>query len=284
MRRSNHVAGCMTFITLLLSLPILGGGIWLSTRANTTDCVKFLQWPFLLIAISIMVISFAGFAGACYSNKYLLWLYLFAMFVIIVALLGFIIFGFGVTSRGSGRTVVNRSYKDYYLEDYSGWLEERVAKEKYWVKIRSCIRNSKVCSEIGRGYGGVLESAQSFYYRRLTSIQSGCCKPPTECGDLYVNETTWNPGEVTGSSIDCSRWSNSQEQLCYSCNSCKAGVLSSLRKSWRRVSVINTAILVFLLIVYIIGFSAVKNIRRMNCYVSYEGNGMTKTHPAVVQC
>ncbi|KAJ8751426.1 hypothetical protein K2173_016633 [Erythroxylum novogranatense] len=283
MRTSNHLIGLLNFITFLLSLPILGGGIWLSSRANNTDCLKFLQWPLIIIGVSIMVISLAGFAGACYRNTFLLWLYLFVMFFIIAALIGFIIFAYSVTDKGSGRAVPNRAYFDYYLQDYSGWLEERVASDSYWGKISSCIRDSKICSKMGRTVNGVPETADMFYMRRLSPIESGCCKPPTECGFTYVNETVWTSGGGSAYNTDCSSWNNDQGLLCYSCNSCKAGVLGSLRKSWRKVSVINIVVLIILVIAYVIGCAAFRNNRRIDNDEPYGQARMTKEHPSMIQ-
>ncbi|KAL6508858.1 Tetraspanin-3 [Orobanche hederae] len=171
MRTSNHLIGFLNFLTFLLSIPILGGGVWLSSRANNTDCMKFLQWPLIVIGVAIMVVSLAGFAGSCYRNTFLLYLYLWAMFFIVAALVGFIIFAYAVTDRGSGRPVLNRLYQDYSLRDYSGWLADRVASEDYWSKISSCIRDSHVCPKMGRNIGGVPESAEMFYLRKLTPIQ-----------------------------------------------------------------------------------------------------------------
>ncbi|KAI5315809.1 hypothetical protein L3X38_044985 [Prunus dulcis] len=171
MRFSNHLIGLLNFATFLLSIPILGGGIWLSGRANNTDCLKFLQWPLIIIEVSIMVVSLAGFAGACYRNTFLMWVYLFVMFFIITALIGFIIFAYAVTDKGSGRPVTNRAYVEYYLGDYSGWLEEHVAKDSNWRKIASCVRDSKVCQKMGRTVNGVPQTADMFYNRKLSSVQ-----------------------------------------------------------------------------------------------------------------
>jgi hypothetical protein len=171
MRNSNHLIGVLNFLTFLLSIPILGGGIWLSTRANNTDCLKFLQWPLIIIGVSIMVVSLAGFAGACYRNTFLMWVYLFVMFFVIAALIGFVIFAYAVTGTGSGRPVPNRVYSDYYLQDYTGWLEKRVSDDTYWVKISSCIRDSKACSKMGRTVGGLPEPADMFYLRKLNPIE-----------------------------------------------------------------------------------------------------------------
>ena len=171
MRASNHLIGLLNFLTFLLSIVILGGGIWLSSRANSTDCLKFLQWPLIVIGASIMVVSLAGFAGACYRNTLLMRLYLFVMFFIIVALIGFVIFAYVVTDKGSGRPVMNKSYLEYHLQDYSSWLKDRVVDEKYWAKISSCIRDSKVCRKMGRTSNGVPETSDMFSMRKLRPIE-----------------------------------------------------------------------------------------------------------------
>ncbi|PWA73505.1 tetraspanin3 [Artemisia annua] len=316
MRTSNHLIGALNFLTFLLSIPILSGGIWLSTRANNTDCMSFLQWPLIFIGVSIMVVSLAGIAGACYRNTFLMYLYLWAMFIIIGVLIGFIIFAYAVTDKGSGRAVLNRVYPDYYLEDYSGWLKDRVSSESYWGKIRSCVHDSKACAKTGRVVGGYPETADMYYLRKLNPIQfvldcvsyliqvrssiiglvfrpcfqyaqlihnqSGCCKPPTECGYIYVNETIWNPVNAAAlpSNLDCNRWTNDQDQLCYNCDSCKAGVLGSLKKSWRKVSVINIVVLIILVIAYVIALTAFRNNKRMDNDEPYGGTRMEKARPS----
>ncbi|KAK8695531.1 hypothetical protein V6N13_000685 [Hibiscus sabdariffa] len=268
-------------MTFLLSIVILGGGIWLSSRANSTDCLKFLQWPLIVIGASIMVVSLAGFAGACYRNTFLMWLYLFVMFFVIAALIGFIIFAYAVTDKGSGRPVMNKGYLEYYLPDYSGWLRDRVVDDGYWPKISSCVRDSKTCSQMGRTFNGVPETYDIFSMRNLSPIESGCCKPPTDCGYVYVNETLWNTGGgLVGSDLDCSRWNNDQQMLCYQCDSCKAGVLGSLKKSWRKASVINIVVLILLVIFYVIGCAAFRNNKKIDNDEPYGEARMTKAQPS----
>lgn len=177
MKGSNTVIGAVNFITFLISIPILGGGIWLSTRANNTDCLKFLQWPIIAIGATVMVVSLMGFAGACYRQTWLLQLYLFVMFFVIVALIGFIVFAFAVTDRGHGQVIVNRAFLEYQLSDYSGWLKDRVSDPNYWEKISSCLRDAKACRgmrKLGRELAtGMLvpESADMFYQRQLSPIE-----------------------------------------------------------------------------------------------------------------
>lgn len=116
------------------------------------------------------------------------------------------------------------------------------------------------------------------FYR---SVQSGCCKPLTECGFVYVNETVWTPsGGLVGNNLDCSKWSNDQSQLCYSCDSCKAGVLASVKKSWRKVSVINIVVLIILVIAYVVAYAAFRNNKRMDNDEPYGETRMEKARPS----
>lgn len=80
-----------------------------------------------------------------------------------------------------------------------------------------------------------------------------------------MNETFWiSGGGMTGTDPDCTLWSNEQRQLCYSCGSCKAGVLASLKKSWRRVSVLNIIILIILVLVYVVALAAVRHNKQLD--------------------
>lgn len=172
MAKSNNLIGFLNFLSFLLSLPIIGGGIWLSSRASSTDCMKFLQWPLILIGVAVMVVSIAGIAGACYRNTFLMYVYLWVMFFVIAALIFFVIFAYSATERGSGRPVMNRVYLDYSFEDYSGsWLADRIATPAYWAKIGACIRESGACRKLHRYVAGVPETAEMFYLRKLSPIQ-----------------------------------------------------------------------------------------------------------------
>lgn len=116
----------------------------------------------------------------------------------------------------------------------------------------------------------------------LSDTQSGCCKPPTSCGYTYVNETVWNPAPgVPATDPDCTRWSNDQQVLCYQCDSCKAGVLATTRRHWRKVSVINIVVLVLLVILYLIGCIAYRHAKRAHYDETYGVNRMSKTAPSM---
>lgn len=85
---------------------------------------------------------------------------------------------------------------------------------------------------------------------------------------------------MASTNSDCTMWSNDQGQLCYACNSCKAGVLASLKKSWRKVSVINIVILIILVIVYVVALAAYRNDRRVDNDEPSGETRMEKLEPA----
>lgn len=117
----------------------------------------------------------------------------------------------------------------------------------------------------------------------LRYMQSGCCKPPTDCGYTFMNETLWSPGGgLVGPSPDCARWNNDQQILCYACDSCRAGVLASLKHSWRKVSIINIIVLILLVIFYVIAYAALRNNKRMDNDEPYGETRMTKAHPSAL--
>ncbi|XP_057843300.1 tetraspanin-8 [Cryptomeria japonica] len=266
-RFSNNLIGILNILTLLLSIPIIGGGIWLSNRGST-DCEKFLQKPVIALGFFILLVSIAGLVGACCKNSLLLWIYLAVMFILIVLLFCFTIFAFVVTNKGVGQVVGNRGYKEYKLGDYSHWLQKRVNKASNWKKIRSCVYDAKICQNLGKDDAGILEN--DFYNKHLTPIQSGCCKPPSVCNFAFVNATVWNGNPNGTTDSDCYSWSNNQDQLCYDCKSCKAGVLANLKNDWRKIAILNIIMLIFLIIVYTVGCCAFRNNRTDNGVFGYK--------------
>ncbi|KAH7659808.1 Tetraspanin/Peripherin protein [Dioscorea alata] len=268
-RLSNNLVGLLNFIVFLLSIPILAGGIWLSTRAST-DCEKFLEKPIIAIGAFLLIVSLAGLIGACCRVSWLLWIYLLVMFLLIVLLFCFTIFAFVVTNKGAGEVVSQRGYKEYRLGDYSNWLQKRVNNEGNWAKIRSCIQDSKVCTSLSEKN----QTFDQFINDNLSPLQSGCCKPPTACNFTYQSETVWNkPTDFTSSNnSDCNTWQNDPKILCYDCQSCKAGVLANLKHDWKKVAIVNIIFLIFLIIVYSVGCCAFRNNREDNAYPRWKGH------------
>lgn len=78
---------------------------------------------------------------------------------------------------------------------------------------------------------------------------------------------------------DCYKWSNNPGLLCYDCDSCKAGVLETIRRDWHKLSVLLVVVLILLFGVYSIGCCAYQNTRRAETDYPYGHNHMTKIRP-----
>ncbi|KAI8018481.1 Tetraspanin-8 [Camellia lanceoleosa] len=263
-RLSNNLVGILNFVTFLLSIPILWAGVWLSHH-GASECEKFLTKPVIILGVFLMVVSLAGLVGACCRVSLLLWVYLLAMFLLIVILFCFTIFAFVVTNKGVGEVVSGKGYKEYRLGDYSNWLQKRVNSTKNWNKIKSCLQDSKVCKSLIDD--GSNTTADEFYLEHLSAIQSGCCKPSNDCNFTYVSPTNWTPtGNTPYNNSDCYQWNNDPTTLCFNCQSCKAGLLDNIKHDWKKVAVVNIIFLVFLIIVYSIGCCAFRNNREDNAW------------------
>lgn len=262
-RFSNTVIGFLNLFTLLASIPIIGGGLWMA-RSSTT-CESFLQTPLLVVGFVILIISLAGFIGACFHVAWALWVYLVVMLLLIATLMGLTVFGFVVTGKGGGVEVPGRVYREYRLEDYSPWLRTRITDPRYWSTIRSCILGSKTCAKLATW------TPVDYLGRDMTPIQSGCCKPPTTCSYNTVTAVAQDP--------DCYRWNNAPNLLCYECDSCKAGVLEDIRRDWHKLSVLNIFMLVVLICIYSIGCCAFQNTKRAETDYPHGENRMKRVRP-----
>ncbi|KAJ8505575.1 hypothetical protein OPV22_006461 [Ensete ventricosum] len=266
-RISNSLIGILNFLTLLVSFPIIGIALWFRVQA-ATECERVLQLPLLVLGIFLFVVSVLGFVGSCFRVSVFLWIYLFVLFLLILAMVAFTMFGLIVTNKGVGQAIVGRAYKEYKLDDYSHWLQKRVRDWSTWNVIEGCLKEAKVCGQLE---GDVGMKATEFYRKNLSPVQSGCCKPPSYCRFTYVNATHWTMPKSgsAASGLDCKAWSNDQEKLCYSCNSCKGGVLATLKDARKKVAIFNAALLVFLIVTYSVGCCAFKNKRSRSQYPPY---------------
>ncbi|KAJ8466728.1 hypothetical protein OPV22_029280 [Ensete ventricosum] len=264
-RFSNTVIGYLNLLTLLASIPIIGGGLWLARSSAT--CESLLQTPLLVLGFVVLLVSLAGFAGACFNVAWALWLYLLVMLFLIAALLSLTAFGFAVAGgSGGGVEVPGRLYHEYHLDDYSRWLRRRITEPRYWRAVMACVLASKTCAKIA------LWTPLDYLQRDLSPIQSGCCKPPTSC--------TYTAGiPVAAQDEDCYRWNNAANILCYDCDSCKAGVLEQVRMDWHKLTILNVVVLVFLIAVYSVGCCAFRNARRAEFEYPYGPSRMPKAHP-----
>jgi hypothetical protein len=246
-------AAAINFFAALLSIPVIAAGIWLSTLPDNA-CVQILQWPLVALGVAVLAVGLAGFVGAFWRLPWLLLAYLVAMLLLVAALACLAVFVFVVTGGSSGHTPPGRAFLEYDLHDYSpaGWLRARLEAPGSWDRIKTCLAATTTCSDFNQTYATT--TAQEFFAAAwLSPMQSGCCKPPTRCGYTFVTPTYWISPIDADADPDCAAWSNEQEKFCYSCASCKAGLLQNLRREWRRADIIVAVTAAVLLAVYGMG-------------------------------
>ncbi|KAJ8479615.1 hypothetical protein OPV22_023342 [Ensete ventricosum] len=262
---NNNITALVNFVGLLCSVPVIGAGIWLASKQGN-ECVRLARWPVIILGVLLLLVSLAGFVGAYWDKQGLLAAYLFCMAALIVLLLALLIFAFAVSRPDGSYPVPGRAFREYRLGGISVWLRHYVAD--HWPQIRTCLSSSDACQKLGRNQPYL--TADQFFQTGLAPIQARCCKPPTVCGYGYVNPTLWNNPSNPMADVDCAIWSNDQSQLCYDCNSCKAGLLGNLRKEWRKANVALIIAAVVLIWVYIIGCSAFKNAQAQDLFRRYK--------------
>ncbi|XP_021285912.1 tetraspanin-8-like [Herrania umbratica] len=220
-------------------------------------CLNALQNPLLIIGLVLFAVSLLAFIGSCCSNaNSVLAVYSILMTLVILALTGFTLFAVVVTNKGVARRISGLGFSEYRLGDYSGWLRDNFVNHNSWDHTRSCLIDSHVCTTLHSR-----ATFSDFIKQKLSSIQSGCCKPPMYCKFVYKNATFWIM-QKSGPDVedsDCRTWSNDKQKLCYNCKSCKGGVLANIRKEWRLLAILNICILVLVLITFNIGCSIRKN-------------------------
>ncbi|CAA3033555.1 TORNADO 2 [Olea europaea subsp. europaea] len=166
MALSNNIIGAINFVATLLSIPIIGTGIWLATESGNS-CVKILQFPVIILGILILVVALAGFIGGFWRIPWLLISYLIAMLVLIILLACLVVFVYLVTIRCSGHLAPRRAYLEYRLDDFSGGLCRKVRSSYQWDRIRSCLSSSSTCTELNQSY----RMAQYFFNAHITPLQ-----------------------------------------------------------------------------------------------------------------
>lgn len=285
-RCSNVFLGVFNFLIFILSLPIIGYGVWLAIK-NTTECDKVSAIPMMIFGASLNVMSLIGMFGAWGRNSAMLILYLVLMTLAILAFGGFSGFVLAVTHK----TATDNDDQSLKLQDRSHWLNNKVNENKNWNKIRSCLTDMKVCSSSSFSHKIANDSMSKLYSHRLTSIQvptfithfintwnhflsrnsnglnllmqSGCCKPADDCRFTYKGAYTWNKAKGNAVNPDCAKWENGVDKLCFNCESCKAGVVKQVEGYWKTIAVFIASVLSLLISLYVFGICACcNNIRR----------------------
>lgn len=146
-RVSNTLLGILNFVSLLVGLALIAGGIYFHVHASTA-CQKSLQNPLLVLGSFVSLVSLLGMVGSCCSNNFFLRLYMILMFLLMIGLIAFTVFSFVITNEAAGKAVSGKGFEEYRLGDYSHWLRNHFVKGKNWDVIRSCLVDAQVCKAL----------------------------------------------------------------------------------------------------------------------------------------
>lgn len=224
---------CLVFLNLLFAcagVVFLGMGIWM-TRHHGTNCVHFLQAFCVGAGLFMLAIAVAGLVGSFARVPWLLYLNFGVMFFLLLAVLATTVFVLAVTSHGI-KAYMSESHNDAL----SNWLVNQVNH-----RIESCTRNGQICRFVNYTY-----SQSSSYYRpALSSLQVGCCEPPSDCNSMNVSSLA--------AEEDCDEWRKVGSQgFCSQCSSCRAAVAENVRHVWHQVAIFKMIILLVLIPTYFI--------------------------------
>ncbi|CAN1300886.1 TET10 [Linum perenne] len=264
MGTSNFIIRWVNFLTMLLAIGIVIYGVWMSTHHDS--CKKSLTLPVLFLGAFIFLI---------FIYPLLVYQYLILLCIILVAILVFTVLAFIVTNNGSGHSVPGLRYKEYQLQDYSPWFLRQVGNDincqtyylyqlnntNHWKRLKSCLVKSDDCNHLSRKY----RTLKHYKSAKLSPIEAGCCRPPSECGYPAVNASFYDLSfHPVSSNKDCKLYKNSKAIKCYNCDSCKAGVAQYMKTEWRVVAVFNLVLFVVLSTIYFVGCCARRNASRVS--------------------
>ncbi|KAF2298886.1 hypothetical protein GH714_028639 [Hevea brasiliensis] len=138
----------------------------------------------------------------------------------IVGLVVFTIFAFVVTNESAGKALSGRGFKDHRLGDYSHWLQNHFVKGKKWDVLKSCLIEAKVCKAFTD------DNKQNDFLEQKFSPTQGVAASRRRSVDFIIGmeqRGRWRLLAPAVDDSDCKAWSADPKQLCYNCNSCKAG-------------------------------------------------------------
>ncbi|XP_059443132.1 tetraspanin-10-like isoform X1 [Corylus avellana] len=182
--------------------------------------------------------------------------YLIMLCFILVGILVFTVLAFIVTNNGSGHSVVGLRYKEYQLQDYHSWFLKQLNDTEKWKRLKSCLVKSEDCNNLSKKY----KTLKQYKLAKLSPIEAGCCRPPSECGYPAVNASYYDLSfHPVSSNHDCKLYKNSRAIKCYNCDSCKAGVAQYMKIEWRVVAIFNIVLFLVLSMIYFVGCCARRN-------------------------
>lgn len=150
-RVSNFIVGFLNCCSLLAGLVAIAAALFFYIHGGS-HCQTTLANPLFVTGIVLVVVSLLGLTGSCCKVNFVLCLYLVVLFLLIVGVSVFTIFCVLITNESAGKTFSNIGIKGLKTWDFNNWLHDHFVKGENWNEIRSCLKDSKVCSQQHNGF------------------------------------------------------------------------------------------------------------------------------------
>lgn len=218
---------------LLCGLAAAIAGLYYLIHSGT-KCQHAQGVPLVIESVFLALVSITGLVAVGKKSNVVMLVYLVLMLALILGFIGNTVF-------------TGYSFKNGKFPSGKNW--------------------DPTCMAEGLAQGNLCKSLQT----TPSSIQSGCCQPPSDCGFHMKNATFWEVPALgpAPDDLDCRKWSNNRDKLCYECNSCKVELLESFKRTWDYMLILYICLIVVLLGVYSIGCCAWRRNKRDG--LNYEG-------------
>ncbi|MCO5594806.1 hypothetical protein L7F22_048840 [Adiantum nelumboides] len=220
------------------------------------------------------------------GTYFLEWLHLILVFCLVILLFCFAIFSLEITNQGLAHHVIGygQSYREYRLFEYPKWMQHRIKNSKYWSGVRACLQRSHVCTSV---FSPEFSSNLTYVsIADLTPIQGGCCIPPSACNISFlgsqkevqysiqkaknddINKPVYGSSDtrkqirkredikekLLSTSIhaytrDCNKWSSIPSDLCFNCDTCKAGVIQTNMNTWKNAAILYVVLVMTMVLI-----------------------------------
>ncbi|KAJ0030142.1 hypothetical protein Pint_14290 [Pistacia integerrima] len=246
--KAKTISGLVTMLSFILSLPILASVIWLLYMRDS-DCESLLRLPKLQFGIGIaLIFMFIISIAALFLRRRFP---MPAFLLVIVPLLVMLVVGLALVGA--------YDMESRRIPASPKWLRSKVQDDLNWNHIKTCIYDTRTCDDLFSR--SITFKPYDFSMSKLTSIEAGCCKPPSICGMEFVNATFWRKDDAAMNNSapcdrDCDIWTNDRTILCYSCRACKEGFLKTLRSKWWKLGLFMVLIALLLIVSHLLLFVA----------------------------
>lgn len=145
-RISNGIITFLNIVTLAVSLCVIFAAMVLYVKVES-PCERALRLPLLIVGGALLGVSMVGLLGSCCGISFFMWIYLIALFLLILALVAFTLFTIVVTNKGIGDVLSDAGNTVGYrqLGQYSAWLHDHVINDQNWEHIKSCMVKASLC-------------------------------------------------------------------------------------------------------------------------------------------